>query len=463
MITLFNTLKRAKQRFVKENQKVKLYTCGPTVYDFAHIGNLRTYVAEDIIKKVFLYAGYDVDHVMNITDIDDKTIKRANAMKVSLEEYTQTYTQAFLEDLEALGIQKPSSMPKATDYIDQMIQMIQVLLDQGHAYCLDGSVYFKIDSFKEYGKLSHLKLDELESGAGHAGHADEYDKESVSDFVLWKAYDPKRDESIFYESPFGRGRPGWHLECSAMAHSLLGDTLDIHMGGVDNIFPHHENEIAQSECCFKAPFVRYWMHVEHLMVEGKKMSKSLGNFYTFKDLLEKGFSGREVRYLLASVHYRSSLNFTLEGLKGAQSALERIDDCIDSLKQINKQDSAIEIKENLKEAKKLFEEALFDDFNVSKALSVLFEIIRFTNQSQSKLSKDQADQILKLIQEFDQVFGFCFKQKQQVPQRILDLLDRRISARKEKNFALADQLRDAILNEGYLIEDTPSGARVKKR
>ena len=336
MITFFNTLTRAKETFVPhEKNKVRLYTCGPTVYHFAHIGNFRTYVFEDLLRRTLKYFGYAVEQVMNITDVDDKTIRGAIRDNVTLDQYTAPYTKAFLEDLQTLAIEEVEHRPKATDYIPDMVKMIEQLVQKGVAYVgHDGSVYFSIEKFPQYGALSHLHLDELKEGGSERVVHDEYDKERVADFVLWKGYDKERDGQIFWESPWGKGRPGWHIECSAMATALLGPALDIHCGAVDNIFPHHENEIAQSESCSGCKFVKTWLHSEHLIVDGKKMSKSLGNFFTLRDLLEKGYHGREIRYLLLSVHYRTQLNFTIEGLEASRHALRRLDDFIGRLNDV---------------------------------------------------------------------------------------------------------------------------------
>ncbi|MCB1073997.1 MAG: cysteine--tRNA ligase, partial [Simkania sp.] len=326
---IYNTESREKEpiTLAPHKKEIALYTCGPTVYNFAHIGNFRTYVFEDLFRRTLEFFGLKVKQVMNLTDVDDKTIKGALEKRVSLDEFTQFYKRAFFEDLKTLGIQKAHLYPSAIDYIPQMIAMIQHLIKKGLAYKgKEGSVYFSIRHFPAYGKLSHLCLSELKAGASERVTTDEYEKESIADFVLWKGYDPERDGDIYWESPFGKGRPGWHIECSAMATELLGETIDIHMGGVDNIFPHHENEIAQSEGCSGKMFSRYWVHAEHLIVNGKKMSKSLGNFFTLRDLLDKGYSGTEVRYLLLSTHYRTQLNFTLEGLNAARQSLQRLED-----------------------------------------------------------------------------------------------------------------------------------------
>nr|NGX45959.1 Cysteine--tRNA ligase [Chlamydiota bacterium] len=324
-LKLWNTETRTKEAVIPiEGHKIRLYTCGPTVYNYAHIGNFRTYVFEDLLRRSLKFFGMEVEQVMNLTDIEDKIIAGALHESKQLEEYTEPYIAAFFDDLKTLGVERVEHYPRATDYIPHMIEIIEALMEKGVAYRgADESIYFSINHFPSYGRLSQLNLEELKSGASQRVGTDEYDKENVADFTLWKAYDPKRDWEILWESPFGKGRPGWHIECSAMGMSILGETIDIHVGGVDNIFPHHENEIAQSEAYSGKQFVRHWLHSDHLLVEGKKMSKSLGNFYTLRDLIEKGYSGRVVRLLLLQTHYRTQLNFTLQGLDAAASSLER--------------------------------------------------------------------------------------------------------------------------------------------
>jgi cysteinyl-tRNA synthetase len=460
----FDSVENKLVEFKPSNPKqVLLYTCGPTVYNFAHIGNFRTYMFEDILKRALLYFGYGVKHVMNITDIDDKTIKGALEKKVSLKDFTEVYTKAFFEDLESLHIIKADVLPKATDYIPQMIDMIKTLINQKHAYIgPDASVYFSLESFPSYGKLSHLEKKTLVAGASARVSADEYDKENPSDFVLWKAYDEKRDGDIYWDSPFGKGRPGWHIECSAMASSILGKTIDIHCGGIDNMFPHHENEIAQCEACHKLPFSRYWLHSQHLLVEGKKMSKSLGNFFTLRDLTAKGYSSRAIRYVLLSGHYKMPLNFTLEGLDAAKSALSRIDSLVDRLKNEDNEDSdhVIDISSHLE----LFDEAVLDDLNTPKALSALFEMIRAVNAGIDKmpLSKKEASRILSALQKFDEVLSFIFHKEDKIPDFIMELAEKRKEAKKNKNFQESDRLRGEIKDHGFLVEDTPQGFRVTK-
>ncbi len=467
-LSLYNTQTRRKEKIIPLNETVLFYTCGPTVYDFAHIGNLRTYVFEDLLKRTFLFLGFSVKHVMNLTDIDDKTIRGALAKKLHLSEYTKPYIDAFFKDIETLNILKADHYPRATEYIEEMIQMIQTLLDKGYAYIgSDQSIYFSIHKFSDYGKLSHFHLDELKKGASERDRLtqDEYDKENASDFVLWKSYDEKRDGSIFWESPFGKGRPGWHIECSAMAMNLLGKTIDLHVGGVDNIFPHHENEIAQSECCSGDVFVKHWAHAEHLVVDGKKMSKSLGNFYTLRDLLEKKYTPLEMRYMLMQVHYRTKLNFTLEGLVSARSSLSRIHDFVYRLKQIEQKEKGNDAQDLALDALKHFTDAMADDLNISVALSSLFDLIRDINilADQNKIGKEEALFVLDILRKMDTVLGILSVEEEKIPEMILEALEKRQKARLEKKWQEADQYRDLILSEGYIIDDTPTGSRVKKK
>ena len=467
-LKLFNTESRQKEEIVPLNdQKILLYTCGPTVYNFAHIGNFRAYVFEDLLRRTLKYFDFKVEQVMNITDIDDKTIRGAIHEDKTLKEYTDPYTEAFFEDLKTLHIEKVEHYPKATDFIPQMIEIIQGLLDKGVAYQgLDGSIYYSISKFASYGRLSHLKLDQLKAGASERVAADEYDKESLADFVLWKAFEPNRDGQIYWESPFGRGRPGWHIECSAMAMSILGKTIDIHVGGIDNMFPHHENEIAQSEAFSGQAFVHYWLHCEHLLVDHKKMSKSLGNFYTLRDLLKKGYSGLEVRYLLLSTHYKLQLNFSFEGLDSARATLERLSDFVERLQKIEneKGESIHQIIASIREN---FKEALSDDLNVSPAFASIFEFVRKINAlcDLEKIGKKEAIEALQFLEEIDQVFGIIpfHRQELEIPEELTLALLKREEARLSKNWAEADKQRILITTKGYLIEDTPTGPRLKKR
>lgn len=611
-LKLYNTESRQKEVLVPlDGRTVHMYTCGPTVYNFAHIGNFRTYVFEDLLRRAIKFFGFSVNQAMNLTDIDDKTIKGALEKKVSLDVFTKPFKDAFFEDLNILGIEKVEHYPQATDFILEMITIIQKLLDTGVAYRgQDGSIYFAISKFPSYGRLSHLHLHELKAGASNRVELDEYDKENACDFVLWKSYDPKRDGDIFWESPFGKGRPGWHIECSAMAMKILGQTIDIHVGGVDNIFPHHENEIAQSEAYSCQHFVKHWLHAEHLLVDHKKMSKSLGNFYTLRDLLSKGYTGSQVRYMLLQSHYRTQLNFTLSGLDSAASTLERLSDFVRRLRVIRHEKmgkvldlilekalpenpqkkqicerilinvqadkerdifDAAEIRpliernlmqtpergqildriltgikaekervllmpilekalHGMPEAKQILSNiihdiceekesdildpsfmkpilqkalsaqtgmvetilrdlkvkknhgfilplmektmdqfllGLSDDLNISTALAALFDMVREVNSlcDQEKIGISEAEDVLDLMHKIDQVLGVLPLQleEERVPPELEEALKKREAARAEKNWKMADECRNLILSRGYLIEDTPHGARLKKR
>lgn len=466
-LQIFNTESRVMESVQPlVGNKIRMYTCGPTIYNFAHIGNFRTYVFEDLLRRTLKYFGFEVEQVMNITDLDDKTIKGAISQNISLKEYTEPFKIAFFEDLQTLGIEKVEHYPAATEYIAAMIQMIQTLLDKGFAYrSQNGSIYFSIHKFPSYGRLSHFHLEDLKENASGDNEADEYTKEDMRDFVLWKAYDPTRDGNIFWESPFGKGRPGWHIECSAMATQLLGPSIDIHCGGVDNCFPHHENEIAQSESASQSRFVKHWIHVEHLLVDHKKMSKSAGNFYTLRDLIQKGYTGTQVRYLLLSTHYRTQLNFTLEGLVSARNSLQRISDFIIRLKEVIKEGAPIATA-LIERAKLQFQEALADDLNISVALAVLFEMIRQIHIwiDEDRLTKEDQGQILAFLEECDSVLQILpLKNEAKIPEEMEILLSQRQQARKEKNWKLSDEIRDQLLAKGFIIEDTPHGARLKRK
>ncbi|KPK32335.1 MAG: cysteinyl-tRNA synthetase [Chlamydiae bacterium SM23_39] len=467
-LKLFNTLSKKKEEIYPQNGKyIKLYTCGPTVYDYAHIGNFRTYIFEDLLKRTLRFLGYEVLHVMNITDIDDKTIKGAINNNIDLKRYVEPYIKAFFEDIKKLNINFADFYPKATDYIGEMIKIIAALLDKEIAYRgNDGSIYFSIKNFSSYGKLSHLKLENIEEGYSRID-LDEYEKENISDFVLWKAYDKKRDGDIFWESPFGKGRPGWHIECSAMALKILKDPIDIHCGGVDNIFPHHENEIAQSESFTGREFVKWWVHCEHLIVEGRKMSKSLGNFYILRDLLSKGFKAEEIRFELLSTHYRSNLNFTFEGLTAARKNLFKIEEMVRRLKTIDIDKYYGYADRFILNTLEGFEKALCDDLNISKALAVFFEFIKDINIlcDKKNIGKKDVINILDFLKKIDEVLAFLPLEEEEIdiPKEIKEALSKREKARERKDWKEADKIRDFIFSKGFVIEDTEKGAVIKKR
>ena len=462
-LNLYNTLTRKKEEF-KEIKKgyVNMYSCGPTVYNFAHIGNFRANIFADLIRRYIKYKGYKLKHVMNITDIDDKTIRDSKKEGVTLKEFTQRYTKYFFDDLETLNIEKVEVYPRATDHIKEMVNLVKKLLEKGYAYKADDAIYYNIKKFKEYGKLSHLKIDELKAGARVA--QDEYDKEHVHDFALWKFWD-ENDGDVFWETELGKGRPGWHIECSAMSMKYLGETFDIHTGGVDLIFPHHENEIAQSEAATGKQFVNYWLHNEHLLVNNKKMSKSLGNFYTLRDLLEKGYSPRSIRYVLLATHYRQKLNFTFESLKAAENSIKRIDEFMVKLKEIKTEKNNKEIYVLIEKAKSDFEDAMDDDLNVSIALSVVFDFVKKINTfiMNENISKKDAEKAIKLMHDFDSVFGILKKQeKGEISKEIEQLIEKRQEARKNNDYELADKIRDQLKEKGIILKDTKDGVRWEK-
>jgi cysteinyl-tRNA synthetase len=440
-----------------QSPKVGIYTCGPTVYNFAHIGNLRAFTFEDLLRRYLQYKGYDVRHVMNVTDVEDKIIRTVRETGKPLVEFTTQYTNEFFRDLETLNIQRAHVVPRATDSIGDIIELINTLIDKKHAYVAeDGSVYYSIQSFAAYGKLSHRKLDEQLAGARVS--QDEYAKEQMADFALWKAW-VEADGDVKWDSPWGPGRPGWHIECSAMSMKHLGETFDIHCGGEDLVFPHHEDEIAQSEAATGKPFVHYWLHNAHLLVEGKKMSKSAGNFFTLRDLLSKGWTGREVRYVLVSAHYRDPLNFTFDGLQAARSALQRIDEFLLKLMEIASPTS-VATSSAAEELRGKFETALNDDLNISGALGAVFEFIRDANKR--AIGADEAAAILAVWKRLDEVLGFGLPAKSDVPAEVVALVEERQAARKSKNFKRADEIRDQLTAQGWTIEDTAKGPRAKR-
>ncbi len=465
-LQVHNTFTRTLETIVPrdgEGQRLSLYTCGPTVYAHAHIGNFRAYVFEDLLQRHLRERGFAVRRVMNLTDVDDKTIRGAHAAGIPLGDYTRPFKEAFFEDAKSLRLLPAEAYPEATDpaQIARMISMIGTLMERGHAYqAEDGSVYFRIASFKDYGKLAHVDLEGQRPGQRVA--SDEYEKEAVADFALWKAWVPE-DGAVGWESPWGKGRPGWHIECSAMATGLLGETIDIHCGGVDNIFPHHEAEIAQCECAGhgKGPFVRYWMHCAHLMVEGSKMAKSAGNFFTLRDLLEKGWSGREVRYALITTHYRGSLNFTFDGLAAARTALGRLDAWRERLTETAAAAAAAEIPDAATEG---FFAALDDDLNISGALAVLFETLRESNRRMDEgiLTPAQARGLLNWLARVDGVLALEPDAAVELPAEVEALVEARAAARAAKEWKKSDEIRDQIAALGWVVKDTKDGQKVSK-
>ena len=465
-LKLFNTLTRKKEVFKPiKDKEVKMYTCGPTVYDFAHIGNFRTYVWQDILKRWLIYKGYKVKHVMNLTDVDDKTIRGARKEGISLKEYTKKYIQAFFEDSKTLNIIPADVYPKATEHIQDMVKLIKILIQKGYAYRgEDGSIYYDISKFKDYGKLSKMKIKELKPGA--RVKADSYTKEEAYDFALWKAWNPE-DGNVFWETEIGKGRPGWHIECSTMVMKYLGETIDIHTGGVDLIFPHHENEIAQSEAATGKKFVNYWLHAEHLLVEGRKMSKSLGNFYTLRDLLKKGYDPKAIRYVLLSTHYKQQLNFTFESLEAAKNTVDKLFNFIFRLKEIKEGKNNPKIKEMIDKTRQKFEGAMDDNLKINLALASMFDFINKVNKlmDEKKISKENADDTIKLILDFDRILGLNLEEalkEEEIPEEIEKLIKKREEARKRKDWKTADEIREKIKSLGYTLEDTPKGVKCRK-
>lgn len=468
-LKLFNTLTRSVEEFVPrdpQGKKAGMYCCGPTIHNFAHIGNFRTFVFADLLRRYLEFKGYEVQHVMNITDVEDKIIAGVRGSGLALPEFTHRYETAFFEDFAALGCLSPHQTPHATEHIPQIIALTEKLVAQGFAYqTADGSVYFSIQAYRDrgrhYGQLLNLNFEAMR--VGERVSADEYDKESVADFALWKARVPE-DGSVYWPSPWGEGRPGWHIECSAMSMKLLGPSFDLHLGGEDLIFPHHEDEIAQSEGAgLQQPgerFVKDRLHVAHLLVEGNKMSKSLGNFFTLRDLLAKGFSGREIRYVLISAAYRSSFNFTLENLTGARTALARLDECLSKLRVL----AAYKTSEADSRLLAEFSAAMDDDLNVSGAWGCIFNWVRETNKllAANQVSALQAAAGLAAWQRIENVLGISERAKTEVPTEFLTLLEQRQAARKAKDYKRADAIRQELKAAGWVIEDTPQGPRLKR-
>lgn len=472
---IYNTLTRRLEDFMPlDKNHVRMYTCGPTVYDYAHIGNYRAYMFEDLLRKYLKFSGFNVTQVMNLTDVDDKTIKGARDAGISLKEYTGKYAEAFFEDLKTLNIEPAEFYPTATEHIDEMIELIDRLFKAGYAYDSDdGSVYFNVKKFSGYGKLSHIDLSGLRAGARVV--QDEYDKENLADFALWKAWN-EQDGDVAWDSPWGKGRPGWHIECSAMSMKYLGESFDLHTGGVDNVFPHHENEIAQSEGATGKDFVKYWMHCAHLIVDGNKMSKSLGNFYTLHDILERGYSGREIRYVLISAHYRQPLNFSFDALNAARSALSRLDEFRERLGQsapAAADNGPLTLPEWAKSAYDRFRSALDDDLNTPETLGALFEMVHAGNKAMDsgKLDPAEAAGVVGVLHDIDRVLGIIAgplpapteREAALSDQEVMMLVERRESARKTKDWEESDRIRNKLAELGWEVRDTAEGQRVKKR
>lgn len=468
-LVFFNTYSRLKEEFKPiEVNHVRMYTCGPTVYAPAHLGNFRTYIFEDLLRRFLIYKGYKVTQAMNLTDVDDKTIRDSKARGIPLDEHTREYKLMFFHDIDRLDIQRVEHYPSATEHINEMVALVQKLLEKGHAYKAGGSIYYRISTFPEYGALSRVKLEQLKGSCRI--DSDEYEKETASDFALWKAWDTN-DGNVFWETPLGKGRPGWHIECSAMSMKYLGETFDIHTGGVDNIFPHHENEIAQSEGATGKRFVNYWLHSEHLIVEGKKMAKSEGNYYTIQDLVNRGENLSAVRYLLLSTHYRQQLNFTFEALDAAKNAITRLRDFRDVISDARQDKSGIghgknpKVETVTKTALDRFETSLDDDLNISPALAAVFDFVKEINviREKSPLSAVDADLVEETLKKFDSVLGVIYIAEETLDEEIERLVERRNQARQNKDFTEADRIRDELVRRGIILEDTPTGTHWKRK
>ena len=459
-LQFYNSLKREKEIFQPiEKGKVGLYTCGPTVYDYAHIGNFRTFMFEDLLKRWLLHLRYDVKHVMNITDVDDKTIKKAKQMKVSLSRITDKYTQYFMEDLTWLKMIPADIYPTATESIPKMISMIERLLEKGFAYSEDdGSVYFNISSFPNYGKLTQINISAQRTG--DRVMEDEYDKDAPQDFALWKGW-KEEDGEVVWDAPWGRGRPGWHIECSAMSSESLGDHFDIHCGGVDNMFPHHENEIAQSQCATDQPFVNFWLHSEFLMVDGGKMSKSLGNFYRISALKELGFTAESIRYQLLAGHYRSKITFSIDKKHEGDKVVQRLSDFYTRLQKMNANESSTG---SLPEAYSKFRDRMNDDLDSPQALAVFFDWMKTVNGKIDKnvITDSELGEAWEFLVAFDSVFGFIQNQDFEIPDKINLLLNKRQKARDEDNWVESDLIREQLKEKGWIVDDTTDGQNLKK-
>ena len=454
-IKFYNTLTRKKQVFKPlEGNLVKMYVCGPTIYDYAHIGNWRAYVFADVLRRFLKFSGYAVKEVMNLTDVDDKTIRNSQKAKESLRIFTDKFERVFLEDMKNLNVEKPEVIPRATEHIKEMVSIIKKLIDKKIAYKTNDGIYFSIKKFKDYGKLSRINLNELKEGGSERVSKDEYDKESANDFALWK-FHTNEDGEVFWETEIGKGRPGWHIECSAMSMKYLGESFDIHVGGADLVFPHHENEIAQSEAVTGKKFVNFWLHNEWILVDGKKMSKSLGNFYKLKDIIEKGYSPMDLRYFYLSKIYRQQLNFTWTNLKNSKNSLDRLKNILSSIKKSAK-NSTKKNKKNIESAKKQFLEILGDDLNTPKALSFMWEILR-----EEKLNDAEK---YELVLEFDRVFGLNLEKEEEIeiPKEIKLLVEKRENARSDKDWKKADEIRKKINELGFAVDDGEDGAKIRK-
>ncbi len=466
MFRFFNTLSRQIEEFQPlEDRKVRMYICGPTVWNFAHIGNFRTFVFGDILRRYLKFKGYELTHVMNLTDIDDRIINEAAARNISIDEFTAPYEQYFLEDFDALGNERPEIIPRATHHIPEMIEIISTLLENGHAYESDGSIYYRIAAFPGYGKLSKISFSGNIAGGSDRIDTDKYDKEDARDFALWKLVGP--DDEPGWDAPFGRGRPGWHIECSAMSMKYLGETFDLHAGGQDLQFPHHENEIAQSEGATGKLFAKYWIHSEFLKIDDVTMSKSKGNYFTFRDLTKQGYSPLAIRYLLLSVPYRKQLNFTFEGLQGAESTVDRLRNFRSLVRDARVEEGSNEgAAASVGKALADFESAMDDDLNTAAALAAVHDMVREINTALAAglLKADDQAAALNAIAKFDSVLGiFGAEDSQLLDADIEALIEERQNARRDRDFGRSDEIRDELAAKGIILEDTKDGVRWKRK
>jgi cysteinyl-tRNA synthetase len=467
MLRFYNTLSGQLEEFVPLNDnEVRLYLCGPTVWSYAHIGNFRSFVFGDVLRRHLEYKGYNVTHVMNLTDVDDRIINEAAKAGVGIDEFTAPYVEAFWEDFDALGLKRPAITPRATEHIAEMVAIIEKLLANGRAYQSDGSIYYRISAFDGYGKLSKINFAGNQAGASGRVDTDKYDKENANDFALWKQVGDEAETG--WAASIGRGRPGWHIECSAMSMKYLGETFDIHAGGVDLIFPHHENEIAQSEGATGQPFARYWLHGEHLKVEGETMSKSRGNYYTFRDLAALGHKPAGIRYLLLSVPYSNQLNFTFDALRGAEATVERFRDFRARVSE-SRHDAGLNpaLHEATERALREFEEGLDDNLNTAVALAAVHNFVREVNTAMSDRCQVRAanrEEILAALDRFDSVLNvFGDGAKELLDDEIQSLIEERQEARRQRNFARADDIRHELAARGIVLEDTKDGVRWKRK
>lgn len=463
---IFNTMTRSIEELVPHrDNEINIYTCGPTVYSRIHIGNFKTFLFEDILVRYLRYLGYRVNHVMNITDVDDKTIRSSREQDKHLDEITDPFIELFYKDTKSLHMAPADHFTRATRHIDAMVSLIRKLIDKGYAYKTpDGNIYYSISKFKDYGKLAHLDPSSLMSGAGGRTTSDEYEKDSISDFALWKTWD-KSDGDVFWETSLGKGRPGWHIECSAMSMEYLGETLDIHTGGVDNIFPHHQNEIAQSEGATGKKFCKYWMHSRHLMVDGAKMSKSLGNFYTLDDLKEMGINPEMFRFFVVTNHYQTRLNFTKDAVMASSKGRDSLLEFQRRLSEYDENGSGCSIDETIRTMLDGFQKAMDDDLNTPKAISFVFDFSRDINRmmDEKKIDKTEAEKAISAIKKVNAVFAFLEGEETSIPNNVQQLVDDRKLARESKNWKRSDELRDQITDLGFTVKDTPKGQRVTRK